>query len=354
MKIKKSCMIFVIPFAVIFLIYMIFAGKPLGMELQLEPLWSVDVREQSEQNGETGAVLPFQLGKHAGYFRPDGTIASYREVRDRVAVSAYYTADYAADSKKITVQRNDGTVLCELPEAGFPFFSGERIFMFPAGGSSFARYDVSGELLWRHENYVPLVCFSSSDAGCIAGFADGSLQCFGNDGAVRFSTEPGGSDYPIILGTDISDSGKYAACVSGINRQRFVLLQISGQRCKTVFHEYFDDNIAEQLFVKFTEDESAVYFNYSGGLGIVDCGKLTAVHIPLNGKILAVEDITDVQVSFVLCRTADSYHIYIIERRKSLAGSFSFKADQAFISVKDNLLFIGKDTAISCLRIVRG
>ena len=92
-----------------------------------------------------------------------------------------------------------------------------------------------------------------------------------NNGNIRQEFEPGGSTYPVILGAALAKSGKQFACVSGIDRQRFILNQKKNGFSKVVFHKYLETDQKEPVLVQFSSDEKVVYYNCSKGLGIVDC-----------------------------------------------------------------------------------
>ena len=53
----------------------------------------------------------------------------------------------------------------------------------------------------------------------------------------------------------------------------------------------------------------------------------------------------------MLGKKNNTYTVYIIEKTNSLEGSFSFKADSAFIHVQDDNLFVGKDYTISKIKV---
>jgi ribonuclease BN (tRNA processing enzyme) len=175
---------------------------------------------------------------------------------------------------------------------------------------------------------------------------------FDKDGNNVLEFVPGGSDYPVILGAGISNSGNYLAAISGHSNQRFVLAEKKGDRAKIIFHKEFDNELSRQMLVKFRQDESAVYYSCSDGLGVVNCRSLESSVIPLEGDILSIQEDEDGTV-FVLSKDDSSYSVSVIEAYNVYSGSFSFDAEAAFMSVKDGSLFVGHDSKISRIDIQR-
>ena len=55
---------------------------------------------------------------------------------------------------------------------------------------------------------------------------------------------------------------------------------------------------------------------------------------------------------FVLSKDEGLYTVSVIEKFDKYAGNFNFKADNAFITVRNDSLFVGKDSSISRIDIV--
>ncbi len=341
------------------LVYMVAAVRPLGSELQLIPCWTISVTEHvpvpdaPPLPAET-ALIPFKLGQNMGYFTPDGTVAVLESFPFKAAISPVYRAAYGPDAVNIPFYTPDRLEpAAVIGGSGFPFFDEERIFLFMPGGASLAQYDASGAKKWQFEGYVPIVAFASSAAGCAAGYADGTVIVFDADGTVKQTFVPGGSDYPIILGVDITESGTQIACVSGIDRQRFVLTQEKDGISKIVFHTYLNGNMRSPALVRFNKAGSTVFYACTDGLGIVDCATFKNKIIALPGTILAVEETQIPGVVCVLAKEKSTYSVYIVEQFGNLIGHFSFTADYAFIDTDADSLYVGRNDTISRIRLER-
>ena len=155
------------------------------------------------------------------------------------------------------------------------------------------------------------------------------------------------------MGVASSNDGALSACVSGIDNQRFVLMKTSNGQTKIIFHEFLSGNLREQTFVKFSKDNSKVFYNEKNGLGAVDITTLKSSHISIEGKILAIEEMPDDNLFFVLTKADGVYRVYIIEDLDNLVGSYVFKGNSAFIFVDKNNLYTGVDSTITKIEVQR-
>lgn len=352
MKMKDKTRI-LIPVAVLFsLFYILFAFRPLTTELHLSPNWTIDIAQIKDKT-DKDELIPFRLGQNIGYFTDDGRVVSSITFPFKASISDSWYALYGADNISTPFFHADGTAAGTLNQYGFPFFDDDRIYIFLPGGASFAQYDSYGNRLWQYEHYSPITSFDSSKGGTVVGYADGTITSFTKEGRISQEFAPGGSDYPVILGTGISHSGSMIACVSGHNKQRFVLAKKDDEHTKIIFHQYLDKEQAKQVFVKFSKNDNLVFFDDNGSLGVVDVKKLKLQCIPLEGSIIQIEESDIDSIVFVLSRYGRTYTVTAIEPQNHPAGSFSFNAGSAFIQVRGNKLYVGKDNKISSLTISR-
>ena len=144
----------------------------------------------------------------------------------------------------------------------------------PNGGIIFTSHSFSkckddGQIDWTYEGIMPITAFSSNKNYTAAGFADGSISIFNNeDGSISSSFAPGGSDYPVILGIDISQDGQYVASISGHGQQRFVLSHKEENQQKIIYHTFLTSDSPYQTLVYFSKDGKRVLYNYQNKLGI--------------------------------------------------------------------------------------
>lgn len=351
---KKRRKLLVPLFVSLSLVYVIVAARPLRKELQFLPQWTVDATKvTAPDNADFSAAIPFRLGQTAGYFTADGSILRVITFPYKAAISPAYYAPYGTSDRSIAFFASDGTKAGDITRAGFPFFWEDKQYLFLPGGAAFAKLDGGGQVQWTYEGYAPITAFSSSQGGCVAGYADGTVVAFTDDGAVAQQFAPGGSAYPVILGADVSASGALVACVSGQDEQRLVIAKKSSNHTEIIHHEYLPEQATRQRVVRFSRDESTVYYDRADGIGVTDCKTGKSRCIPLRGNILSVQESDTSRTVFVLSKAGSTYTVHVIEPFAISAGSFSFEAQAACMMVRGDDLFVGRNGSISCIRMVR-
>ena len=351
-KQKSKIKTLIISLSVFCVLYIIYAVRPLGTELHLSPEWTEDISRVKETDPDD-ILIPYRLGYNIGYFTPDGKIASNRKFNFQASIDKDFWAIYQNNNTSCDIYDKSDNLLFTLKESGFPFFEEDRIFLFFPGGTSFARYDMQGNKLWQYEGYSPITAFASSKALTVAGLADGTIVSINNDGIIEQQFSPGGSETEIIMGIAVSADGQLIAAVTGQNHQRVIVAQKNGEHSKIIFHEYLDADFKEQVAVSFNKKCDTVYFNYKGGLGIIDLVKLKSSHIPIEGIISQIEESDNPNLVFVLSHDGNNYQITAIEPFDNNAGSFNFEAENSFIQIYKDALFIGRNNKISRISISR-
>ncbi len=353
MKSKKTIAVLILAAAGFSLVYILCAARPLSKEYQFTPEWKISVSVPSVTEPEPGKKqLYFKLGQSLGYFSDDGKVSLYRSFPSKASVSGSYFALYTPEAQETPFFNPRGEKCGVISQAGFPYFDEDRIFVMLPGGSSFAKCAQDGSSRWTYYGTVPVTAFASNRNCTAAGFADGTIKVFENTGGeTEIDFAPGGSDYPVILGLDISPDGEYVASVSGHERQRFVLAKKEPGQPKIVFHEFLDKDIQYRTLVYFCSDGKRVLYNYLDTLGIYDLDSGRSYKIPLSSRIISVEETGS--LVFLLGRNGSTYTVYILEKTNRVEGSFSFEADSAFIRTDGDTLFIGKDTSVSKISVTR-
>ena len=351
MKTKNHIGIYIL-LAVLFILgYVFLAAKPLGKEYHFTPEWKKSISvPPAETVPSNTQLIDFKLGRSIGYFTADGLITTSKSYPAKASVSSSYYAIYNTEDKEIPIYGKDNQEKGKFSVPGYPFFEDDRIFVFMPGGASFAKCTEDGSVSWINENTVPLTAFSSKSKYTAAGYADGTIRLIDNDTGIEKSNfAPGGSDYKVIFGLDISSDGSYIASLSGHNKLRFVLTKNDGNQPKIIYHKYLDSDLNTRTVIRFCDNDSHIIYNYNGYLGIYNIAKEKDTQIKIDKEVLSIHE-TDT-LFFVLGKKDKEYTVYIIEKTDTLEGSFSFTADAAFIKASGNSLYVGQDNFISKLKV---
>ena len=172
------------------------------------------------------------------------------------------------------------------------------------------------------------------------------------EGRTLFSFYPGGSDYQVVLGAAISESGRQAVCVSGITPQRVILIEIESGQHRITAHRNLDGDLRRQVFAGFGDSGRQAFFETPAGLGIFDTQTRTFSEVPFEGQILNVVEYTGTGFFTVLAKTEPSNHLLaLVENPATKAASVNFECRDAFLLFADGGLYLGSDGTISKISI---
>jgi hypothetical protein len=357
---------YIVTGSVIFLaIYMFVAAIPIGPDVSFSPVWTRDITSvpalpvagvenknaASAGSFKTAGYEPFVLGNRFGYFRPDGTILGCTQTDSRISASANAWTVYSENARNTNVYNPDGSLRMTVPGSGFVHLDGERTYLFIPGGDAVSQFAPDGKALWTREHTAPITAFNSSPSGTVIGYADGMLALMRADGGEAFAFYPGGSNYEIILGAAISEDGSLVACVSGIDRQRFILISVKDGQHKIIYHVWLEGDVREQAFVDFEKNGNFAFFQTAKGLGIADVKKRAVEFVSIPGTVHAVGECPGDSLFVVLSSLEDSYILSAIERPNHLIAKMTFRAKDAFLIQRETNIFLGLDGAISRIDI---
>lgn len=353
MKKKINPVPFILIALLFTLLYIIFAAKPLQKDYQFTPVWKINTSTPAVKDEDsTSKKYYFHLGQNAGYFTKDGKITYRKTFPAKISISDSYFAIYNTDATDIEFFTNEGEKAGVIKGAGYPFFVDDMIFRFLPGGASLAKCDESGETVWLYEGVIPITAFSTKKNFCAIGFADGSIKVINNEtGEIESNFSPGGSDYSVILGLDISDDGQYIASILGHDRQRFIISHKESNQQKIIFHTYLENETYSRTLVHFCRDSSRVLYCCKDSIGIYDIKTDVNTFVKMESKIISIEESDD--FVFLLGKQKNEFTVFLIDRTNTLEGTFSFESESAFINCDENNLFVGSDSSISRIAVTK-
>ena len=351
MKTKKHFGLALFLILLISIIYITLAAKPLNKEYSFTPVWKISTANPVI-NVSSKPNSAFHLGQTLGYFDEDGNISLYNTFPSKVSISDSYYATYTTEAKNTEFFKSDGTKAGVIEASGFPYFVDNLIYVFLPGGCSFSKCSETGKILWTFEGTFPITAFTAKENYTAVGLSNGTIKVLNNkNGSTEIDFAPGGSDYPVILGLDISDDGQYIASISGHNQQRFVLSHREENQQKIIYHRFFEFDSPYRTIVHFSRDGKRVFYNFHNGLGIYNLDSKEERTLNLKNKLISIDETDDLTI--LMGKEKNTYTVSIIDNTDTLEGDFSFTADSAFIHAANNNIYLGKDNSISKISISR-
>ena len=367
-----------------FVIYIFIAPRSIPVETVLAPRWITSLESNYPVNfsnalaDDNEPLLPFTLGNRFGYLANDGKFAINQIMDGYVSISENLWAEYEAlpSSIKIRNPHNEEILVIEDPK-GYPFFLDNRVFIVGSEQNSITALSQAGEELWTHDFPAPLTCVDAAGGYLLAGTLDGVVELLDFKGSLVFTPfEPGGSRLAVILGCAISQDASRLAMISGVEQQRFLLLERSGtERSRTespktegnrtegsktegsdtykvVYHEFLSDGFRRPVFIRFINDDAQIIFEREEGLGIFTIGSRTSTKVNLEGEITALDDSGENGFLFLITSQGQNEKRFIAIRHPGLiVNETPFKSKNAFLARKRDRIYLGGDLLMASFEL---
>ena len=301
--------------AAAFILYGALAARPIPPETSIEPRWIVSLESgqasplgaRADGGGAPGGAaamdaaaagglpepLPFMLGRRFGFVEWGGALALSREKEGMVSISGGRWAEFGAEPESVEIRGPGGEALAVVDRpGGYPFFLDGRSFVMGRGQDSISEICAEGRELWAFDFPGPVTVVDAAAGLLLAGTLDGAVALVDSSGRQAFFFEPGGSRLPAVLGAAISRDGSRLAVVSGIDSQRFLVLERFGAGpgdFRVVYHEFVGEGFRRPVHVAFAEGGRLIAFERQGGLGIYDAGSRLTRRVDAPGELLALD-----------------------------------------------------------------
>lgn len=349
----------------LFILYFFVAARPIPRETILVPQWlssleSIPVAEAAGEPESAGAPadagLPFSLGSRFGYVDAQGRFLINRAPKGEVFFSNDLWTDIEPEPERIEIRNwlDEPVLAIDSPRA-YPGFLDGRIFLVGSEQNALSEVDSSGTIKWTYEFAAPLTCIDAAAGLVLTGSVDGVVEVLDSAGKRVFFFEPGGSRRAVILGCAISRDGSRLGIVSGIDDQRFLLLERFGGpegEYKVIYHEFLEDGFRRAVHVAFIDQDRWIVFEREGGVGVYEISSRQGAKIPLKGEIAAIDTAGGGGLFFVISSLPDE--------RKELVGvrlpgriviCAPFKSGGVFLGRTGSQLFVGGGSTLASFKL---
>ena len=365
-----------------FILYIFISARSISEETILRPRWVTSL-ESSYPGGDPVSLgdflprdgerpIPFLLGERFGYVRDDGKFAINQIRRGYISLSENTWAEYDALPSSISIMNPQNETVLDIPEAsGYPLLIDDRVFLVGNEQNSLTALGPDGEELWTHDFPAPLTCVDAAGGFVLAGTLDGVIELLNSSGTLVFAPfEPGGSRLSVILGCAISRDASHLAVVSGIDDQRFLLLEragvesrtaaarwsdqtgVSGDTYKVVYHEFLPGGFRRPVHISFADNDGKVLFEKEGGLGIYDINSRGSISINLEGEIAALDGSGENGFLFVVTSQGPKQKRLIVIRYPAfIVNQAPFKSDSAFFARRGGTIYLAGDAAMASFEL---
>jgi hypothetical protein len=351
---KKKRKYWIIVLFLLFTFYAFIAGKPIPVETILISQWLKSLESDYPDFKETGPLIPFELGRRFGYVDSQGYFVLNRVKGEYISLSKDLWAEYQALPESIEVRNPLSSRIITIKDSrGYPKFLDNRIFIINYEQTSLSLVDDFGTIQWTHDFAAPLTYMDAAAGLILTGSLDGMVELLDGNGRLVFPPfEPGGSRYSVILGCRISRDGSKLAIISGIDPQRFLLLERFGDSYKVIYHEFLSRSFRREVHLAFIDNDNRVVFERDRGLGIYTIQTRKSLFLPLDGDIHAIDGSGDDGLLFVI--TAEPglrKNLVVIHLPGTKIIEAPFISQTAFLGRQGSRVFIGGGTTMASFEL---
>jgi len=339
--------------------YFFVCPEPLSKELSAIPRWKSILPATGGEFRPNGLPaespeirqIAYSTSGRFGYFLSDGTVAFMTEATGNFAISDAMYITIPGNGSSGVLRTSGNKEINAIKEIS-PFFSSNRLFSAKADGTGVASFDDGGNLKWSYIFPCQLSAFASNGELSVGGTIDGWLEGIDNDGKKIFSFSPGGSRLPVVLGTAVSGSGKWIAAISGIDRQRLIVLGRGGADYRVASHRYLESDYREPVRVVIMDDDTHVLYRRDDGVGVwsVD-GKVDAV-LPVIAEDFDVSIDASHGVALLTARQGKTKSVTVFRTPSTLIGTISLPDTSEYIRILGSSIYVGSRTWIARLDVV--
>ena len=343
----------------VFIIYVFAAARPVPEETILVPLWLISLESNNTVNftinsREEGEIIPFRLGNRFGYIENNGQIILNRiQQEENLSFSPHIWSEYEALPSDIEVYNPYNHLLMTINNPlGYPLFLDNRAFLLGSEQSSLSALDSQGNILWTYDFPAPITCIDAASGFVLAGTLDGGVELLNDQGIQAFpSFEPGGSRLSVILGCAISSDASRLAVISGIDNQRFLLMEKSGETYRVIYHEYLSTGFRRAVHVRFIDNDSRVVFEREGGIGIYDTNSRNSVTVALEGEIKAMDTGEDGYFFVINSHGGNLMSLVGLRLPGTVVLNTPFRSENIFLDRQNSRLFLGGDLNLASFEL---
>jgi hypothetical protein len=365
---KKGRKYWVLGGMILFVAYIFTAARPVPRETILVPRWlsslesgypvAMQRADNPEMPGpEDPSLIAFRLGDRFGYASSSGRLPINRIKTQNLFLSAPYWAEYGAAPEEIEILKNSGERAFVIENGrGYPLVLEGRPFLIGKDMDTLSALDGEGKVLWSHDFAAPLTCIDGAAGYILTGSLDGVVEILDRNGKRFFFFEPGGSRISVILGCSFSRDGNRLGIISGIDDQRFLLLERYGDsergEFRVIYHEFLEDGFRRPVHIAFIDNDNRVAFECQGGLSIYDPRDRVNQTIPLDGRIFAMDGEGSGDIFFlILSREGTQKELVGIELPGAIILRAPFRSDDAFLHRSGSRVYLGGGNVLAAFEL---
>jgi len=358
--IKGNKKIWLIIVLTLFIAHIFLAPRRVPQETVLRPVWVTSlvinnpfILNDFPTEGER-VLLPFTVGDRFGFVGDDGYFTINRARGASLSISERLWAEYDTLPSSIQVMNpyNEVLLVIDAP-GGYPLFLDNRVFLVGHEQNSITALGTEGQALWTFDFPSPITTVDAANGYLLAGTLDGMMILLNPRGVPVFPPfEPLGSRLSVILGSALSRDASHMALISGIDNQRFLLIERTGDTHRVIHHEFLSEGFRRPVHINFVDNDTRIVFEREGGLGIYTINTRASINIDLDGEILSMGTSGEGRFLFAITSQGPTEKRLVTIRFPGIVVSEApFESENTFLAHRGSRLFIAGDTAMASFEL---
>ena len=269
--------------AILMGIYYFLFPRGTGKELVLIPraytsLSSYDIPTVAA----SGKLLSIRSGDTAAYFNSNFELAA-RYGADRMAIDDRWLAVPGVSG--LDIIDPDGRLRSRLNVEAVPIASDGSLYLYEPDIGRLSQVDPSnGAQLWSMDLLSPVTVLDAAAGRTLIGLLDGRALILDRNGEILLRYRPGGSRVEAIFGGALSAGGNSLALISGLDPQRFVLLEERKNGFRPVSHHDTGSDFRRFVPVGFVDNGRRVLYEGDDSAMAVDAEAYDVSRLEINGR----------------------------------------------------------------------
>jgi len=360
--------------AAFFIVYVFFAASPIEKETVIVPQWLGSTEsgyavgpagEALEQETKPASqnLIPFNFGGRFGYVSETGNFIINEVKTANIGQSAALFAGFTGQQEVIEIKNTAKETVIKLENKhGYPFFLDDRVFLLSREQNSVSELSLNGDTLWSYDFSSAITCADAAAGLLLTGEINGTITLINGEGRRVWTTEPSGSGIPAIFGCAISKSGARLGVISGIDSQRFLLMERDNASFKISYHEFLGEGFRRPVHIKFINDEKNIAYEREGGLGIYDINARLPGFVRFDGRVMRLDSAGGGGMLFLITqetetdgelpgRAPSGKKLIAIHYPDYIMISAPFRSRDVFLERRGNLIFTGGDRKLASFKI---
>lgn len=333
---------------IIITFYYFFFPRDSGKELVVLPdsLLSLD-KPQTTVTPSPGQTLAIHNGQRTGFISMDHELISLY-TSDKMAVDDRWLA--ISGPNGLEIHEPDGRLISRINNTAFPVTRNGNLFLYQDEFGILSKIDpANGRTLWEKEYISPLTVLDGRAGRTLVGLLDGRAQLIDDSGTVILEYRPGGSRVEAIYGGTLSSDGTKIALISGLDPQRFILLEERKNGFRPVAHHNTETDFRRWVPMGFVRDNQQVLYESGDFVAAVEMNGYEIHSLEHSGRLSGWLDNTISETLILLGKDKGEVSIKMLSRNDLVVFEGLLPPDTSGIRRDRNFALIVGDDNLAIL-----